>query len=167
MGEEILLKKYCLIGLDQIEEIKEDLEYISESVVNFATGENLIIATFKTSLNIIEVEDFLNSHSRAYIIFEMLPAIYSANLLLDKFQQTLFGGKIDNTEFLPLFQARGNMENIMGEMMDLKQTLKGDIIDIEPIKPTMDELLDKIGKVGLENLSKIEKEYLKQYSEEQ
>ena len=55
----------------------------------------------------------------------------------------------------------------MGEMMDLKQTLKGDIIDIEPIKPTMDELLDKIGKVGLENLSKIEKEYLKQYSEEQ
>ncbi len=41
------------------------------------------------------------------------------------------------------------------------------IMDIEPIKPTMDELLDKISKVGLDKLSKIEKQYLKEYSKQQ
>ena len=164
MEEKSSLKSYCLIGLDDIEEIKKDLEYISDSAVNFATGDNLIIATFKTSLFIIELEEFLNLHNRAYIVFEMLPAIYSANLLINKFQDALFGGKVDNKEFLSLFEARGNMENVMGEMLGIKDTLKEKIFDIEPIKPTMDELLDKISKVGLENLSKIEKKYLKEYS---
>ncbi len=167
MGESIILKNYCLIGLDEITEIQQDLEYISESVVNYATGDSLIIATFKSSLNIIELEDFLNTHQRAYIVFEMLPATYSANLMLEKFQKALFGGKIDNTEFLPLFQVRNNMEGVLGQMLEEERFDKRNIQDIQPIKPTMDELLDKIGKVGLENLSRIEKEYLKEYSNQQ
>ena len=163
--EQIRLKKYCLIGLDDIEQIQKDLEFISDDIVNFATGEEIIIATFKSELNIIELEEFLNMEKRAYIVFEMLPATFSANLLIEKFQEALFGGKVDNTEFTPLFEARLKMENIMTsseEIVDLNK-----IMDIEPIKPTMDELLDKISKVGLDKLSKIEKQYLKEYSNEQ
>ena len=163
--EQIRLKKYCLIGLDDIEQIQKDLEYISDDIVNFATGEEIIIATFKSELNIIELEEFLNMEKRAYIVFEMLPATFSANLLIEKFQEALFGGKVDNTEFTPLFEARLKMENIMTsseEILDLNK-----IMDIEPIKPTMDELLDKISKVGLDKLSKIEKQYLKEYSKQQ
>ena len=36
--EQIRLKKYCLIGLDDIEQIQKDLEFISDDIVNFATG---------------------------------------------------------------------------------------------------------------------------------
>jgi hypothetical protein len=163
--EQIRLKKYCLIGLDDIEQIQKDLEFISDDIVNFATGEEIIIATFKSELNIIELEEFLNMEKRAYIVFEMLPATFSANLLIEKFQEALFGGKVDNTEFTPLFEARLKMENIMTsseEILDLNK-----IMDIEPVKPTIDELLDKISKVGLEKLSKIEKQYLKEYSKQQ
>jgi len=163
--EQIRLKKYCLIGLDDIEKIQKDLEFISDDIVNFATGEEIIIATFKSELNIIELEEFLNMEKRAYIVFEMLPATFSANLLIEKFQEALFGGKVDNTEFTPLFEARLKMENIMTsseEILDLNK-----IMDVEPIKPTMDELLDKISKVGLDKLSKIEKQYLKEYSKQQ
>ena len=163
--DEIRLKKYCLIGLDNIEEIQKDLEFISNDVVNFATGEELIIATFKSELNIIEMEEFLNMEKRAYIVFEMLPATFSANILIEKCQKALFGGKVDNTEFTPLFDARMKMENSMTsseEIVDLNK-----IMDVEPIKPTMDELLDKINNVGLDKLSKIEKQYLKEYSKKQ
>tara|TARA_Y100000592_G_scaffold83685_1_gene133740 strand:+ start:807 stop:1301 length:495 start_codon:yes stop_codon:yes gene_type:complete len=163
--EQIRLKKYCLIGLDDIEQIQKDLEYISNDIVNFATGEEIIIATFKSELNIIELEEFLNMEKRAYIVFEMLPATFSANLLIEKFQEALFGGKVDNTEFTPLFEARLKMENIMTSTEEIPDLNK--IIDIEPIKPTMDELLDKISKVGLDKLSKIEKQYLKEYSKQQ
>ena len=163
--EQIRLKKYCLIGLDDIEHIQKDLEYISNDIVNFATGEEIIIATFKSELNIIELEEFLNMEKRAYIVFEMLPATFSANLLIEKFQEALFGGKVDNTEFTPLFEARLKMENIMTSTEEIPDLNK--IIDIEPIKPTMDELLDKISKVGLDKLSKIEKQYLKEYSKQQ
>ena len=108
------------------------------------------------------MEEFLNMEKRAYIVFEMLPATFSANLLIEKFQEALFGGKVDNTEFTPLFEARLKMENIMTSSEEISDLNK--IMDIEPIKPTMDELLDKISKVGLDKLSKIEKQYLKEYS---
>ena len=165
--EQLRLKNYCLIGLDEIDEIKKDLETLSNDIVNYATGNDLIIATFKSEFNIIELEEFLNLEKRAYIVFEMLPAIFSANLLIEKFQDALFGGKVDNSEYTPLFEARNNMENIMSFTEEMSENIVEKFTDIEPIKPTMDELLDKISKVGLDNLSKIEKQYLKEYSNEQ
>jgi len=157
--EQIRLKNYCLIGLDEIDELKKDLETLSNDVVNFATGDNLILATFKSEFNILELEEFLNLEKRAYIVFEMLPATFSANLLIEKFQKALFGGKVDNTEFTSLFEARSKMENIMSFTEEIDETILEKFTDVEPIKPTMDELLDK--------LSKIEKQYLKEYSNEQ
>ena len=66
--EQIRLKKYCLIGLDEIEQIQKDLEYISDDIVNFATGEEIIIATFKSELNIIELEEFLTNVSSSAML---------------------------------------------------------------------------------------------------
>lgn len=152
-------RKYCLIGLDNIEEIQKDLEFMCEEIVNFATGESLIIATFKSELNIIEIEHMLNVEQRAYIVFEMLPATFSANLIAENFQKALFGGVIDNSEFEPLFNVRNNMENIINTTMDIDN-----IVDT---KPTIDELLDKINSVGLDKLSKTENQYLKEYSKQQ
>jgi len=168
----IILRKYCLIGMDNIDEIKEDLEIISDSVANFATGENLIIATFSSALNIIEIEEFLNINERAFIIFEMLPATYSANLILEKFQKTLFGGKIDNSEFIDLFNVRNNMEHTMkrfseDNMEGILEELEDNMRSTEDailIEPTVDEILDKITDKGIDKLSKKEKEILKKQS---
>ena len=49
--ESTFLKKVCLIGLGEVEGVKEDLTVLSESSVNFVSGEGLIIATFQTSLS--------------------------------------------------------------------------------------------------------------------
>lgn len=168
----ITLRKYCLIGMDNIDEIKEDLEFISDSVANFATGENLIIATFGSALNIIEIEEFLNMNERAFIIFEMLPATFSANLILEKFQKTLFGGKIDNSEFIGLFNVRNNMEHTMkkfsGDNMEgILEELHTNIKNTEEailIEPTVDEILDKITDKGIDKLTNKEKEILKKQS---
>lgn len=170
--DRIILRKYCLIGMDNIEEIKEDLEIISDSVANFATGKNLIIATFSSALNIIEIEEFLNLHERAYIIFELLPATYSANLVIDKFQKALFGGKIDNSEFIQLFSVRNNMEKTMKEFKDgdfenVLGKIKTNIKNTEEallVEPTVDEILDKISDKGIDTLTKIEKEILNNQS---
>lgn len=173
MGKDkIILRKYCLIGMDNIDEIKEDLEIISDSVANFATGENLIIATFSSALNIIEIEEFLNINERAFIIFEMLPATFSANLIIEKFQKTLFGGKIDNSEFIGLFNVRNNMEDTMKKfsednMEGILEELHTNIKNTEEailIEPTVDEILDKITDKGIKSLSEIEKEILNKQS---
>lgn len=168
----ILLRKYCLIGLDNIEEIKKDLEFISDDIANFATGDNIIITTFDSALNIIEIEEFLNTNERAFIVFEMLPATFSANLIIEKFQKALFGGKVDNTQFLDLFSVRNNMEHTMkefseGEIGSILEGLDTNINSLEDalvIEPTVDEILDKISDKGIEKLTKLEKEILNKQS---
>ena len=67
--ESTFLKKVCLIGLGEVEGVKEDLTVLSESSVNFVSGEGLIIATFQTAFTIGELEELLKMNGRSFIIF--------------------------------------------------------------------------------------------------
>ncbi len=164
MKEKVFLKSYCLIGLGDIENIKEDLSHISENNTQFVSGEGLIICTFYSAFNLKEVEDFLKMNERSYIIFEMLPGVFSANLTNSKFQEALFGGEIDNTMYSEIYDISDGLKDFM-------KTLNEDLVEdaiYTPVKNnkefSIDDILDKIGDVGVENLSLEEKEYLDNYS---
>lgn len=96
--ESTFLKKVCLIGLGEVEGVKEDLTVLSESSVNFVSGEGLIIATFQTAFTIGELEELLKMNGRSFIIFEMTLGFYSASIADKEFQMALFGGEIDNSK---------------------------------------------------------------------
>jgi hypothetical protein len=96
--ESTFLKKVCLIGLGYVDGIKEDLSVLSESSVNFVSGEGLIIATFQTAFSIGELEELLKMNERSFIIFEMTLGFYSASIADKEFQMALFGGEIDNSK---------------------------------------------------------------------
>ena len=157
-----MIRQYCLIGLGNIEGIKEDLQFISETEASFVCGEGLLIATYMSSLRINEMEEFFKMNERSFIVFEMTPGFFSASIENSKFQDALFGGMIDTNK---LFS--GEMENNLVKFMD---SVKEDLEDVQDIGqkiltlPTIDDLLDKIGKIGIENLTPTEKQYLEDYS---
>jgi hypothetical protein len=106
------LKNYCIVGLGKVDEVKEDLTILSETSVNFVSGEGLIIATFTSAFHISEIEDLLNMNGRSYIIFEMSPGFFSANIENKEFQETLFGNLAkDNNSFL-------KMEDVMNKIRE-------------------------------------------------
>jgi hypothetical protein len=106
------LKNYCIVGLGKVDEVKEDLTILSETSVNFVSGEGLIIATFSSAFHIAEIEDLLNMNGRSYIIFEMTPGFFSANIENKEFQETLFGNLTkDNKSFL-------KMEDVMDKIRE-------------------------------------------------
>ncbi len=106
------LKNYCIVGLGKVDEVKEDLTILSETSVNFVSGEGLIIATFTSAFHISEIEDLLNMNGRSYIIFEMTPGFFSANIENKEFQETLFGNLAkDNNSFL-------KMEDVMDKIRE-------------------------------------------------
>ena len=96
--ESTFLKKVCLIGLGEVEGVKEDLTVLSESSVNFVSGDGLIIATFQTAFTIGELDELLKMNGRSFIIFEMTLGFYSASIADKEFQIALFGGEIDNSK---------------------------------------------------------------------
>ncbi len=107
MDKPNFLRKFCIIGLGSTEELKEDLTVISETNVNFVSGEGLIIATFETAFVLPEIEELLKMTDRSYIIFEMTAGFFSASIENKEFQEALFGGDInsDNNSFRLMEEA--------------------------------------------------------------
>ena len=171
------LRAYCLVGLGNVKNLTGILEELATSEVSFVSGTGLIIATFMSELNVSDIEKRLNKDEKSYIVFEMTPGFFSANIRDDKFQNTLFGGKIDNTEFYQNIQDSLDIFKQMDLFKDIEDMHEGEeddymtIIDFmkkshkkEEVEPDLDEILDKISKVGFENLSDKEKVLLEKYS---
>lgn len=174
---ELNLRSYCVIGLGNIKKITKLLTEISEGEVSYVSGTGLVIMTFMSKWNISEIEDLLNTEEKSYIMFEMTPGFFSANIRDKQFQDTLFGGPIENTEFYR------NIEDSLKSMMDInifnsdgdplfedsdkyasfKDLVKNTKNKMEE-EPGLDDLLDKISEVGYINLSEREKGLLEKYS---
>ena len=170
------VRSYCLVGLGNIKDLTKLLTEISESEVSFVSGTGLVIATFMSSWNISEIEKYLNENEKSYIVFEMTPGFFSANIRDDKFQETLFGGPIENTSFFQntedtLSQLKDidlfndiQGEEIEDDYMTIMEFMKNNFKKEEEKEPDLDEVLDKISRVGFENLSEKEKVFLDNYS---
>lgn len=167
------IRKYCVIGLGNVSGMNKLLSSISETDVTYVSGSGLIIATFQSAFHLSEIEILFNQEEKSYIIFEMTPGFFSANIKDKKFQDTLFGGPIDNSEFpkniSTILDTLKNMKFEFREINDVEMEKfikfdKNEEDDIE--EPDVDDILDKISKIGgYEKLSKKEKDLLNKYSQ--
>jgi hypothetical protein len=113
------LRSYCIIGINSVEELKEDLTVISETNVNYVSGDGLMIATFKSTFNINEIDELLKLSKKSFIIFEMTPGFYSANLQDEGFQQALFGEHLNlKFPFLKMDEELKNIKNDISNVFD-------------------------------------------------
>tara|TARA_B100000497_G_scaffold87839_1_gene97963 strand:+ start:2918 stop:3457 length:540 start_codon:yes stop_codon:yes gene_type:complete len=172
------LRAYCVIGLGNVKDLTKILTEISENDVSFVSGTGLIIATFMSTWNISEIEDLINGEEKSYIMFEMTPGFFSANIRDKQFQQTLFGGPIENSEFYKNIEDTFNKLNDMDIFKDIDDGIVDESDDYMTImdfmkntkkreeeeEPALDDILDRISEVGFENLSDKEKVLLERYS---
>lgn len=134
-------RKFCIIGLGNTEELKQDLTVISETSVNFVSGEGLIIATFESTFLLPEIEELLNMGNRSYIIFEMTMGFYSANIENKEFQMALFGGDVSSKD--TAYNMMIDALNKVSEGLLFENEYSKDIIDVKEIKKTDEELLQE------------------------
>ncbi|MHA2009976.1 MAG: UvrB/UvrC motif-containing protein [Promethearchaeota archaeon] len=134
------LKNYCIIGLGKVDEVKDDLTVISESSINYVSGEGLLIATFTSTFHIGEIEDILKTNERSYIIFEMTPGFFSANIENKEFQESLFGS-------LKILDSSDTFYKLKESLDEIREKVKNGDIGIEFVVPepekTDDELLEE------------------------
>jgi hypothetical protein len=145
------LKNYCIIGLGKVDEVKDDLSVISESSINFVSGEGLLIATFTSNFHIGEIEELLKMSNRSFIIFEMTPGFFSANIENKEFQEALFGSiNTNNNSFMKMDEALKKIrENLKEGDFDF------DIIEPEPKKSDEELLKDALDNEDYEEAAKL------------
>ncbi len=139
------LKNYCIVGLGKVEDVKEDLTAISETSVNFVSGDGLIIATFTSAFHIGEIEEILKTNGRSYILFEMTPGLFSANIENKEFQTALFGSIINNGNPYSnmeeaLNKIREGIKN--GEMEDVGYFMDEDLYVEKTDKELLEEAIE-------------------------
>ena len=136
------LKNYCIIGLGKVTEVKEDLKAISEDSINFVSGDGLIIATFASAFHIGEIEVILKTNERSYILFEMTPGFFSANIENKEYQDSLFGSIFTNGNPLSKMEDALNKirEGIKDGSMDGMESFMDEDLYVEK---TDEELLEE------------------------
>ena len=137
--DEINLIDYCVIGLGKIETIKKDLSYVAENNFNVVYGDGLLIGTFKSALNIMEIEDILKKNKLSYIIFEINIGFFSVSLENKSLEEKIFGSYLSQ---LPLLKMREEMlKSVFGKKSN--EELLEEAIENEDYE-TAAELRDKI-----------------------
>lgn len=143
--EKIDIKNFCLIIFGNKKNIAKELELIAESPVNYLTGDKVFIATFKSVLFAKDIEILLSDHKLNFIISEMIPSLFSADL-------GVLNEKLFNMESDPIMKYK--TEDVECEVVETR--IEEDL--------TMDELLDLISEKGLNSLTKKQKKQLNNLS---
>ncbi len=163
-------KSYCIVGLGNIKKIVELITPISSSNVNYVSGTGLLIVTFSTSKKIYEIEELLTNEKKSFILFEMTPGFFSANILDEKIQKQLFGGVVKSKDFFDESEETTNNPEFLDNIKDMldKINKKNDVVNesllIEESEPTIDEILDKIKEVGVNNITIAERRILDNFA---
>jgi hypothetical protein len=138
------LKNYCIIGLGKVDEVKDDLTVISESSINYVSGEGLLIATFTSTFHIGEIEDILKTNERSYIIFEMTPGFFSANIENKEFQESLFGS-------LKILDSSDTFYKLKESLDEIREKVKNGDIGIEFVVTEPEKSDDELLEEALDN----------------
>lgn len=149
--ESLDVKNFCLVILGKQNDVKKELEFISEGTINCVEGKHLFIATFKSTLFAKDIEIFLSSSGINYILSEMVSSLFSADL----------------GEFNPILFNLNQNVNIFEKKIIIPFTEGEDavIVDEEDENLTLDELLDLVSEKGFEQLTNKQKEMLNQFSQ--
>lgn len=177
---------YCLIVVGDISKIEDILSMVIDGRFTFKNLGKLFISTFESSFSIWEIEKILHGNMKSYFLTKMQGHNFTASVQDEKIQNDLFldyinkltkeNDEINQNSFnvnftdIPNFDDRLNnflnsIKNNPFENKSNKQRRKKK--EENQIPPTLDELLDKINKVGFEKLTKFEKECLEKYSKNQ
>lgn len=148
--ESLDVKNFCLVILGKQNDVKKELEFISEGPINYVEGKYLFIATFKSTLFAKDIEIFLSSSGIKYILSEMVSSLFSADL--GEFNSTLFNlnQNVNIFEKKIIIPFSGDEEAV--------------IVDEEDVNLTLDDLLDLVSEIGFEKLTNKQKEMLNQFS---
>lgn len=176
-------KYYCLIVIgNKLDGIEDTLnKVIDGKFMHKKFNDIIFISTFESEFSIWEIEEILHRDKRSYFLTKMDGNNFTATVQDINIQNDLF---LDYVNKMTAFNDAKIEENDRPKPIDMDRIeefiRKQDFLNSikkdsnhfgsrkkkekTPVPPTLDELLDKINRVGYKKLTKFEKECLENYS---
>lgn len=179
---------YCLIVIGNVEGVEDTVSKVINGKFMHKNLGKLFISTFESDFSIWEIEQILHGDKRSYFLTKMQGSNFTATVQDIEMQNDLFLDYVSkivnendqntNSTEIPKFdpfeppkfdinRIKNFMDSIKNQDFDFKNPSfgrKNKRKKENMIPPTLDELLDKINKVGYQKLTKFEKKCLEDYS---
>jgi len=133
------LRSYCIVVLGDVNNLSSDIKAISEGDVRFVNGKGIFLGVFDSAFNLKELNDFLLDTGKSFILSEITKESFVAFFKDEKHHRHLFGT-------IPFLEADSFLH-----MREVERTFKTEEKQDEP-ELSLNELLDLVGRVGLEKL---------------
>lgn len=178
---------YCLIVIGNVNGVEETISKVIDGKFMHKDLGKLFISTFESEFSIWEIEQILHGDRRSYFLTKMQGSNFTATVQDMDMQNDLFLDYVnkmvtendkhsdDNDQNIDSLKLKSIdfekvkkfMDSFKNENFEIKNTSpyrkykkKDENLEI----PTLDELLDRINKVGYSKLTKFEKKCLEDYS---
>lgn len=179
-----MIKYYCAVIIGDNNDTESILRKIINGKFNHLNLNKIFISTFESDYSLWEIEQFLNDSRKSFFLTKMDGNNFTAMIQDGKIQNDLFQDyiqkmiKLNNdisTEYENLenqdnppsdfFEYEANSFDIEEELNQIRKKSFKNFKKPKEVTLSLDELLDKIGQVGYENLTQNEKDTLKKYAQ--
>lgn len=83
--------EYCLVGIDNVKGLKDDVTSVSSNVASFVESKSVFISKFKSHLTPLELNKVFDTGAgRTFFIFELTPVTATVHIDISKLHKTLF-----------------------------------------------------------------------------
>lgn len=162
------IKEYCIIGMDNVVGLEDDIILISKETPKTLVGakESAMISIFKTDLEIEKIKEILNvGGKRSFFISELNPSTFAAHIDENNVNEFMFGrfNKIQES-FLTVKDKLFDLINNKSSITPLSEEDHDSIYDEQKILSLSEEertdLMDRLLSSNVNNLTNNQKKIL-------
>lgn len=171
------MRNYCVVIMGNTDNVKIEIEKVSDSETNILDAKGIIIATFSSFIEPNEMTEWFKLNNRSFLLFDLDPSTSGYNIAKKEIHEGLFGFlEQNNTKVLgdkvDEFLKSVRKYKFSGDSMTYS-TAKEKISDAEVVTDVITEsdiakmtpleredLLNKIMDNGVENMSENDKKIL-------
>ena len=143
-----MFKNYCVVIMGHTDGSEKDILGIADSNLSSFTAGGLCIYTFTSAVNATELSEWLKSHERNFLFFELSEKTSGFNIRIPEIHEKLFGFLNDQnlTEMDDMFnKSIEDIEYIELPKKELDESIEGIVASMSDIEKTnmLNELLEK------------------------
>lgn len=171
------MRNYCVVIMGNTDNVKIEIEKVSDSETNILDAKGIVIATFSSFVEPNEMTEWFKLNNRSFLVFDLDPKSSGYNITKKEIHKGLFGflEKNDENELekkVDDFMKSVRKNKFSGSTMTYS-TAKDKISDAQIVTDIITEsdiknmtahereiLLNKIMDNGVENLSENDKKIL-------
>jgi len=153
-------RNYCVIILGNTVGVEEEIKKIAETTPNMLNAKGIVIATFSSLLEPVEIKDWFKEYNRSFLTFDLDEEGSQYNIVKEHIHEGLFGFLRESNLVEMTKNFSKTLEENKGETIVGKKNKLSEEVIKNMSKNDKQNLLNELIDGGIDKLSEEDKKLL-------